>query len=135
MWIVDTCVAVDILKDHDRFGEASMQLYDQYFDQGLGISPTVYAELAPLFPNEKIQHQVLEAFGLEILSWEKVDTIKSSEGWRSYIHLKRQQNTEKRVIADIMIGAFASRFQGLITRNPKDFEPYFPDLKILNPMG
>jgi hypothetical protein len=32
-----------------------------------------------------------------------------------------------------MIGAFATRFDGLITRNQKDFKPWFPELKLVVP--
>lgn len=34
----------------------------------------------------------------------------------------------------MMIGAFASRFDGLITRNGSDFRPWFPELSILDPI-
>jgi hypothetical protein len=35
----------------------------------------------------------------------------------------------------MMIGAFASRFEGLITRSGNDFQPWFPQLVILDPMA
>lgn len=33
----------------------------------------------------------------------------------------------------VRIGAFACRFDGLITRSGKDFQPWFPGLKIIHP--
>jgi predicted nucleic acid-binding protein len=36
----------------------------------------------------------------------------------------------RRPLADVLIGAFASRYQGLITRNTDDFASIFPDLKV-----
>lgn len=39
----------------------------------------------------------------------------------------------KRPIADILIGAFAVRHDGLITRNPDNFRPWFPQMKIIGP--
>ena len=42
-------------------------------------------------------------------------------------------NISKRPIADIIIGAFASRFAGIITRNEKDFRTIFPDMEIIVP--
>lgn len=40
----------------------------------------------------------------------------------SHIEKKRRGSESRRPIADMFISAFAQRFQGLITRNPKDFE-------------
>jgi hypothetical protein len=36
-------------------------------------------------------------------------------------------------VADVLIGAFASTRGGLLTRNPGDFTPVFPSLRILGP--
>ena len=33
----------------------------------------------------------------------------------------------------LLIGAFATRFQGLLTRNTADFRPVFPALTIVEP--
>jgi hypothetical protein len=34
-------------------------------------------------------------------------------------------------VAEVLIGAYALRFQGLITRNPGDFQRFFPNLNLL----
>ncbi|MCX6539760.1 MAG: hypothetical protein NT151_12625 [Acidobacteria bacterium] len=39
----------------------------------------------------------------------------------------------RRPVADVLIGAFASTRQGLLTRNPTDFAPVFPSLTIVTP--
>ena len=39
----------------------------------------------------------------------------------------------KRPIADVMIGAYALKHDGLITRNEDDFRSLYPTLKIFNP--
>jgi predicted nucleic acid-binding protein len=36
-------------------------------------------------------------------------------------------------VADLLIGAFACRHQGLITRNPTDFRRWFSKLKLRQP--
>jgi hypothetical protein len=50
-----------------------------------------------------------------------------------YIARKRQGSVAKCPIADVLIGAFALRFQGLLTRNSSDFRQLFPSLPILEP--
>jgi len=46
---------------------------------------------------------------------------------------KRAGSAPKRPIADLQIGGFAMRFQGMITRNPGDFRPWYPGLTIIEP--
>ena len=51
----------------------------------------------------------------------------------STILKRRRGRTRKRPIADIFIGAFASRFDRLLTRNAKDFRVLFPELRLEEP--
>jgi hypothetical protein len=37
-------------------------------------------------------------------------------------------------VADLLIGAFASRHDGLITRNSVDFRVLYPQLQVIDPM-
>ena len=46
---------------------------------------------------------------------------------------KRQGTLPKHPIADILIGAFALRFQGILTRNSADFRKLIPTLTLAEP--
>ena len=46
---------------------------------------------------------------------------------------RRRTQLAKRPIADVLIAAFAMRFQGIITRNLSDFQLIAPHLKIVAP--
>jgi hypothetical protein len=48
---------------------------------------------------------------------------------------RRQRQAPKRPVVDILIGSFATRFDGLITRNPEDFRKIFLRLPLLVPAG
>jgi hypothetical protein len=39
----------------------------------------------------------------------------------------------KRPVADVLIAAFAARFQGIITRNASDFRNILPNLVVIEP--
>jgi hypothetical protein len=39
----------------------------------------------------------------------------------------------RRPVADVLIGAFALRHQGLLTRNADDFGKLFPSLRLIAP--
>ena len=71
----------------------------------------------------RVQEEFLAEVGVEWPSpWILQDTMNAHRLWFSHIEKKRRGSESKRPIADVFISAFAQRFQGLITRNPKDFE-------------
>ena len=57
------------------------------------------------------------------------------KAWYEHILRKRSGTEKKRPIADVMIGAYAMRKGGLITRNEADFKTLYPSLTIFNPLS
>ena len=66
-------------------------------------------------------------------AWLEADVEAAVAGWTRYAQIKRAGKTGRRPLADILIGAFACRFSGLVTRNPDHFRPFFPNLRVLVP--
>jgi predicted nucleic acid-binding protein len=56
-----------------------------------------------------------------------------SAAWHRHIRQRRAGQSPRRPVADVLIGAFACRFRGLLTRNPRDFAAAFPDLRLVAP--
>jgi predicted nucleic acid-binding protein len=136
-WVVDTCVLIDVLDDDPDFAASSAELLDQHLEEGLVISPVTYAELAPAFTGDRdLQGEFLSEVGIVYReSWTWEDTLRAHTAWNTHVQRRRENQARKRPLADILIGAFAQRFQGLITRNPDDFQPDFPELALLVPSG
>jgi predicted nucleic acid-binding protein len=134
-WVVDTCVLIDVLEDDPQFGKASALALDGHAEEGLTICPVTYAELAPAFGGDQaLQEEFLTGVGVDFRrDWTWEDTLRAHGSWHGFIQKKRQGLVSRRPIADILIGAFASRYQGLITRNPDDFKPTFSDLDLRIP--
>ena len=134
-WVVDTCVVLDVALNDVNFGATSPRLLQSKLADGLLISPVTFVELAPSFHNQlpELKHFLHRARLNWHELWTQADTEAAFEGWGRYVQLKRQGLSVRRPVADLLIGAFASRFQGLITRNPGDFQPFFPRLQILTP--
>ncbi len=134
-WVVDTCIILDILDDDPDFGERSATTVDEYFKDGLVICPVTYIELAPGFlGNQARMEEFLREINIDYAAgWSKADSEHAFQSWNRYVDMKRRGQTAKRPIADIQIGAFADRRQGLITRNPADFSPVFSELAIILP--
>ena len=53
--------------------------------------------------------------------WSRLDTENAHRLWADHVAKKRSGLAGKRPVADVVIEAFAQRFRGLITRNPKHF--------------
>jgi predicted nucleic acid-binding protein len=136
-WVVDTCVLLDVLEEHPKFGEISALTLDGLVEDGLTICPVTYAELAPAFDgNSSLQDEFLGGVGVDFRQdWIWDDTLRAHEAWSVFIRRKRAGLVPKKPIADVLIGAFASRYQGLITRNPTDFVSIFPVLPLQVPIA
>jgi predicted nucleic acid-binding protein len=134
-WVVDTCMLIDVAEGDPQFARPSALLLDHRRAAGLLIAPVSYIELSPLFDGvEAAQNDFLEAIGVHWAhGWIWPDTIAAHLAWHNYLLKRRRRQIKKRPIADVLIGAFASRFDGLLTRNAKDFRILFPDLRIATP--
>ena len=135
MWIIDTCVVLDVFENDPEFGQASAQLLEKLLPEGLGISPVTMVELAPAFDGDVTeQKRFLDQAGISFSeAWTSVDAESAHGAWNVYVPSRRQEKLPKRPIADVLIGGFAVNRQGLVTRNPADFHRWFPKLEIRTP--
>ncbi|MEI6534585.1 MAG: hypothetical protein WCN98_04530 [Verrucomicrobiaceae bacterium] len=134
-WVVDTCVLIDIADADPHFGVASAQFLDSKRPSGLLICPVTFVELAPVFGGDR-QAQEDFLFNLDVSCvepWTDADTNQSYSAWHNYVTTRRLRLTPKRPLADVLIGAFAQRWDGLQTRNVADFRQIFPNLAMETP--
>lgn len=134
-WVVDTCVVIDVAEADPDFGERSARCLCANLAQGLVVCPVTIVELGPVFGGSlAAQRNFMKVCGIhDAQAWTLEDTEVAHAAWARQISARRQRRVAKRPVADIMIGAFAMRFDGLITRNPEDFRAVFPALRQLVP--
>ena len=134
-WVVDSCVLLDVALKDPTFGLPSAMLLEKMRNDGLVVCPITLVEVTPQFGGDVNQVRIfLKRMGTNgEIPWLAADTENAAMGWVRYVTSKHHQQTVKRPIADLLIGGFACRFQGLITRNPGHFLPFFPHLRILQP--
>ena len=134
-WVVDTCLVIDVLEADPGFGPASRALLIGRQPEGLIVCPVSFVELAPAFDGElEQQRRFLTKAGLGFdEDWQPADTLAAHAAWHRLIRRRRAGQGARRPVADVLIGAFASRFQGLLTRNAADFSAAFPTLRIVGP--
>jgi hypothetical protein len=77
----------------------------------------------------------LNKVGIEYQTpWVWEDTVQAHKAWDTHVTRRRERKAGRRPVADVLIGAFAMRFDGLLTRNATDFATLFPGLN-LNPVS
>jgi predicted nucleic acid-binding protein len=134
-WVVDTSLLIDVAENDPSFGIASAKLLDEKASEGLTICPVSYVELSPVFEGDSsAQDLFLNEIHINFHeTWLHEDTIAAHSAWNNYVNSRRARLVKKRPVADLLIGAFATRFQGLLTRNETDFGKLFAHLKIVTP--
>ena len=134
-WVVGTCLLFDVAEADPRFGIASARLLDRQRPDGLLICPVSDIELAPVFnTDDSLPEQFLQSMAVSSREpWTAVDTRAARRAWHEYVTRRHTAATPKRPLADVLIGAFALRFDGILTRNEADFRQLFPTLKVLTP--
>lgn len=134
-WVVDTCVLLDVLEDDPAFGAASAELLEKLLADGLEVCPVTFAELASAFAGDRgLQEEFLAGVGVSLPPvWQEDDTLAAHQGWARHVCRKRRGGVPRRPLADVLIGAHATRRSGLVTRNPGDFRPIFPELRVAVP--
>ena len=134
-WVVDTSLLIDISVQNQPFAQSAADLLDEKAADGLVICPVTYVEIAPLFGGStRDADAFLRATNVgPIPAWSDADTKAAFAAWHAATVRKRKQLDRRRPVADVLIGAFALRFDGLLTRNAADFKTLFPTLKLIAP--
>ena len=137
MWVVDTCVIIDVLSGDNAFSTKSADAIDAKRAEGLVVAPITYVELAPSFLGDVAkQDMVLSDLGIELdFAGSRGTVLAAHKAWYEHVLRKRLGEASKRPIADILIGAYAMQKGGLITRNEADFKAIYPNLTIFNPVS
>ena len=135
MWVVDTCVVLDVFEHDPDFGLPSAKCLEKLLPDGLCVSPVTMVELAAAFAGDLIeQKRFLGQAGISHAeAWTSADTAAAHLAWHTYVQARRAGDAAKRPVADLLIGGFALNRDGLVTRNPKDFKRWFPKLSIREP--
>jgi predicted nucleic acid-binding protein len=134
-WVVDTCIVLDLVLPASAWQASSANCLWRLAGEGVCVCPITFAELGPAFGGDPA---VAEGF-LATASinwrepWLEVDTAAAHRLWHQYRIQRQAGLAAKRPIADVLIAAFASRFQGIITRNAADFRQIDRNITIVEP--
>lgn len=134
-WVVDTSVVLDIHIGDPAFEPASTACLQSRLTDGLVICPISFVEIGPSFGGDfRAASEFLQIVSISTSEWwTRADTQMAHLFWHEHQIRRRQVYIAKRPVADVMIAAFAMRFQGIITRNADDFREIAPAMTIVVP--
>lgn len=134
-WVVDTSVVLDLVVTNSPARNASAACLQQHLADGLCVCPVTFIELGPAFGGDPRAAEIfLHALPIATTEpWTAADTEVAHRLWHEHQARRRASQAVKRPVADVLIAAFASRFQGIITRNASDFRGIAPALKVIVP--
>ncbi len=136
-WVIDSCVLLDLAMHDPQWGLASAQMLHTLAGDGLVSCHISLVEITPNFAGQIEEvRRFLSVAGIAFESpWLETDTIAAAAAWTRYVDARRKRGaaTQKRSVADLLIGAFSERHSGLVTRNPDHFAPWFPQLALRVP--
>ena len=135
-WVIDTGVVLDVAVKDPKWGFYSALFLERRKEDGFAVAPVTVIEITPVFGGRIDEaRKFLRMMGCDLShEWQDADTESAAAAWARYVAAASGATGGKRPVADILIGAFASRFQGLITRVPERFEPWFPGLTLISPI-
>lgn len=91
MWVVDTCVVLDVFENDPQFGQPSATLLQKLLPQSLAISPVTMVGLSAAFAGDLAeQKRFLDLAGISYAeSWTANDTERAHAAWATYVKVKR----------------------------------------------
>jgi predicted nucleic acid-binding protein len=129
--LVDTNILIDVLGPECATRTWSVVQLARVSEAGrVVVNQVIYGELAAGFTRETV-HQVLDAAGV------KRDNLSFDAAWQAgaaHGAYRRAGGVRERTLPDFLIGAQAAREgHALLTRDPKRYRTYFPELSIIAP--
>ncbi len=131
--IADSNILIDLLHGEGDQAERVKNAFIAYsLVNSMFINPVIFAESASGSPNIVTFEARLRSLELENMPFSNLDAFRASIAFRAY-----RQNGGPRItiLPDFLIGAQASvRGWPILTRDPKRFESYFPEVEIVDPL-
>ena len=132
IYALDTSVILDVLAGNNPFCDPSMQAIRNARSGGKLIAcEFVIAEVFPALQNEQQVSEFLLDWQIHFVPLTLESALLAGRHLRSYLE---QGGTQKRVLADFLIGAHAKiHADRLVARDRGYLRDYFEDLELVDP--
>lgn len=131
MIIVDSNVLIDILEQDPRWAQWSLQQLEGDRRLDICINPVIYAEIAPQFAHASEIDGFLSATRVGVKEFTRPELLAAG---KTHARYRASGGERRRVLSDFLIGAQAALSgRALLTRDPKVFRSYFPQVRLITP--
>jgi predicted nucleic acid-binding protein len=121
---------LDIVKVVEFIKDLEIQVYISYITYS-EIWVGVIASETPKKDKIKVNKTLYELFQVQI---KELNVTIARTAAASFLKYKSMKGTRESLIPDFLIGAHAQYYtNSILTTNPRDFQKYIPDLKVLEP--
>jgi predicted nucleic acid-binding protein len=130
--LVDTNVLLDIATNNPRWAPWSLHQLDAAAIRGpVLINPMIYAEFSIGYARIEEVDRVLAGAGFELVEIPRAALFLAGKVFQRY---RARGGTRTGVLPDFFIGAHAAVARiSLLTRDPRRYRTYFPDLALISP--
>ncbi|OYY78489.1 MAG: hypothetical protein B7Y43_06330 [Sphingomonas sp. 28-62-20] len=129
--MVDTNIIVDLREEDGEWFEWSVGTLARLVSDGLTTSAIVLGELVARGTGEAEIMTQLAVFEIEPQALTVEAGLRAGLAQAVY---RRAGGTREKLLADFLIGAHAvTERQPLITRDPRRYRQYFPELTLITP--
>ena len=131
MILVDSNVAMDVLDRNSEHHDWSQAQLASWWDQGLFFNHVIVAELSGRAISEIELLKMLDVLAIKVEPLDLRIAFRAGVAFQSWI-----QNGGRRgaMLPDLLIGAHAAVRQAkVLTRDPRRFRKYFPELELITP--
>ena len=132
MTLIDTNVLIDLATNDPAWADWSQQQLEMASDQGpLLINEIVYAELSVGFEHIEKLDAFVGDIAVKLAYLPTPALFLAGKAFRQY---RKAGGTRSSILADFFIGAHAAAVRvPLLTRDPRKYRKYFPDVVLIAP--
>lgn len=131
MILVDSNVAIDVLKIDSEHHLWSVEQYALAASDGRFINHIVVAEIATRVGSLAQLRTMLDLLAIPVDSFDDDIAFKAGQAFLAYI---RNGGRRGAMLPDLLIGAHAAvRGATVLTRDARRFRTYFPELSLITP--
>ena len=132
MIYVDTNIFIDLIERDAAWYAWSADAVARGRGEGeLVTGPIVLAELTRYAADPEELERIPPLFGVALAGWSAAASYRAGEAYLSY---RAGGGGRAAILADLLTGGHAAALgAAVLTRDPRRFRAYFPELKIIAP--
>lgn len=131
--IVDSDVFLDVFNPEDEQSERVAAAFRRLGARAsLHLNLIIFAEISPAFASHEVVQQLVAGLGVKVIDLTTEEAFRAGVAFRSY---RRNGGPRTTILPDFLIGAQAAiRGWSILTRDPKRFSSYFPEVELIDPL-